>query len=57
VPSGYGEDGMPKTAVFVGPFLSEPQLLAVGYAFEQTANARVSPDLGAVMALIEAMEK
>jgi amidase len=57
VPSGYGEDGLPQGAVFVGGFLSEPQLLAVGYAFEQSADARVAPDLEATMTLIEALRE
>jgi hypothetical protein len=39
--------------VFVGSFLSEPQLLTVGYAFEQAVQARVPPDLEATMQLIE----
>ena len=57
VPAGYAEDGTPQGAVFVGGFLSEPQLLAVGYAFEQAAHARVAPDLAAAMSLIEAMDE
>ncbi len=57
VPAGYGEDGQPQGAVFVGGFLSEPQLLAVGYAFEQAVTARVAPDLAATMALIEALDE
>jgi amidase len=53
VPSGYAEDGTPQGTVFVGGFLSEPQLLTVGYAFEQAVQARVPPDLEATMQLIE----
>ena len=53
VPSGYAEDGMPEGTVFVGPFLSEPQLIAVGYAFEQATLARRAPDLEATLSLIE----
>lgn len=56
VPAGYTEDGTPDGVVFVGGFLSEPQLLAVGHAFEQAANARVAPDLEATLTLIEQME-
>ncbi len=56
VPAGYAEDGTPQGTVFVGRFLSEPQLLAVGYAYEQGAQARVAPDLEATMDLIAAME-
>lgn len=57
VPAGYADDGTPEGVVFVGGFLSEPQLLAVGYAYEQAVNARVAPDLEATMALIDEMEK
>ena len=39
------------------PRLSEPQLLAVGYAYEQGAQARVAPDLEATMALIAEMSE
>lgn len=57
VPSGYDETGSPQQIVFGGGFLSEPQLLAVGFAYEQTAQARVAPDLEATMALIEGMDE
>lgn len=57
VPAGYKEDGQPQAVVFVGRFLSEPQLLAVGYAYEQSSQARVAPDLEATMALIEALDE
>jgi amidase len=56
VPAGYAEDGTPIGTVFVGRFLSEPQLLAVGYAYEQGAQARVAPDLEATLQLIEEIE-
>ena len=56
VPSGYAEDGMPQSVVFVGGFLSEPQLLAVGYAYEKATQARVAPDLEATMQLISAIQ-
>jgi len=56
VPAGYAEDGTPTGTIFTGLRLSEPQLLAVGYAYEQAAEARVAPDLEATMALIEAVE-
>ena len=52
-PARYGADGTPQGAVFVGGYLSEPQLLAVGYAYEQATRARVAPDLEATMQLIE----
>ncbi len=49
VPSGYADDGTPQGIVFVGRFLAEPQLLAVGYAYEQATQARVSPNLDVTM--------
>lgn len=55
VPSGYAQDGTPQGVVFVGGYLSEPQLLAVGFAYEQSSNAWVAPDLEATMTLIEAL--
>lgn len=55
VPAGYAQDGTPQDVVFVGGYLSEPNLLAVGYAFEQSAAARVAPDLEATMKLIAAL--
>lgn len=57
VPAGYAEDGTPEGVVFVGGFLSEPKLLAVGFAFGQIARARVAPDLQATMVLIETLDK
>ena len=56
VPSGYGEDGSPHGLVMVGGFLSEPQLLAVGYAYEQATQARVEPDLEATLGLVRALD-
>ncbi len=56
VPSGYAADGTPQNVVFVGGYLSEPQLLAVGYAYEQATQARVAPDLEATMQLIKAID-
>lgn len=53
VPSGYTAEGEPEGVVFVGPYLSEPRLLAVGYAYEQATQARVAPDLEATMQLID----
>ncbi|MFN2173014.1 MAG: amidase family protein [Candidatus Promineifilaceae bacterium] len=52
VPAGYAVDGTPQATVFIGRWLSEPQLLAAGYAYEQATQARVAPDLEAAMALI-----
>ncbi|MCB0129596.1 MAG: hypothetical protein KDD78_02055 [Caldilineaceae bacterium] len=50
VPSGYEIDGAPQNIVLVGGYLSEPHLLAVGYAYEQATQARVAPDLDAWVA-------
>ena len=56
VPSGYTEDGAPQGLIFVGRYLSESQLLAVGYAYEQATQARVAPNLEATMQLIGELE-
>jgi amidase len=56
VPAGYADDGTPQGVVFVGGFLSEPQLLAVGYTYEQEAQARIPPNLEATMQLIDALD-
>ena len=55
VPAGYAADGTPQSLVLVGRYLAEPQLLAVGYAYEQATQARVAPDLDATTAQIEAL--
>jgi hypothetical protein len=44
---------MPQGAVFVGSYLTEPQLLVAGYAYEQATRARVAPDLDATLQLID----
>ncbi|MFC1997804.1 amidase family protein [Chloroflexota bacterium] len=56
VPAGYAEDGTPQDVIFVGGFLSEPQLLAVGYAYEQATQARVAPDVEAAKDLISSLK-
>lgn len=43
VPAGYAASGHPFGMVFTGDYLSEPKLLAVGYAFEQATQARIAP--------------
>ncbi len=55
VPAGYADDGTPQGAVFVGGYLAEPQLLAVGHAFEQATRARVAPDLEKTLQQITAI--
>jgi amidase len=55
VPDGLGIDGEPISVILVGDYLSEPQLIAVGYAYEQATQARVEPDLEATMQQIQTM--
>lgn len=38
----------------IADYLGEPNLIAVGYAFEQGAQARQAPDLEATMKQIDA---
>ena len=45
VPFGLDENGQPKSVVFTGDYLSEPKLLAVGYAFEQALRVQAATDL------------
>lgn len=50
VPIGYAETGEPLGAYLIGKALSEPDLLAVGYAIEQATLARQAPDLTSTLA-------
>ena len=43
VPAGFTGMGLPITISFMGPAFSEPQLLGLGYAFEQLTKARRLP--------------
>jgi len=43
VPAGWTRDGLPVCLSFLGTAFSEPQLLALGYAFEQATRARRQP--------------
>lgn len=45
VPNGLDAEGHPVGLQFVGDFLSEPQLLAAGAAFERARPGRVPPNL------------
>ncbi len=45
VPAGYRELGEPLAFTFVGDYLSDGELLAVGHAFEQAANVWRAPTL------------
>jgi amidase len=46
VPAG-GASGLPVGLSFIGPQWSEPRLIALAYAFEQAAGARLTPALRA----------
>ena len=43
VPAGFTGRGLPVTISFLGTAFSEPELLALGYAFEQLTKARRLP--------------
>ena len=43
VPAGFTANGAPVGLSFLGRAFSEPRLLAIGYAFEQTTRARRLP--------------
>lgn len=55
VPAGLDPSGRPQGVILTGDYLSEPHLLAVGYALEQTLQGRVEPDLEAVIRQIDAL--
>jgi amidase len=55
IPNGFDPNGRPQGIILSGPYLSDPQLLAVGYALEQALNGRVEPDLDATIAQIDAV--
>jgi len=49
VPNGLGANGEPVGVVFIGDYLSEPHLLAVGAAYERSRPGRIAPDLDAIL--------
>ena len=55
IPNGLDANGRPQGIILSGPYLSDPQLIAVGYALEQALNGRVEPDLDATIAQIDAV--
>ncbi|MFN2138863.1 MAG: amidase family protein [Candidatus Promineifilaceae bacterium] len=55
VPNGLDADGAPSGLILVGDFLGEADLIAVAYAFEQSAQGRVEPDLDATLLEIESI--
>ena len=47
-------DNLERQAIILsGPYLSDPQLIALGYALEQALNGRVEPDRDATIAQID----
>jgi len=50
VPIGVSQTGEPQGVTLIGKRLGEPDLLAVGYAIEQTTQARQAPNLEATLA-------
>jgi amidase len=52
VPNGLGANGEPVGVVFIGDYLSEPHLLAVGAAYERARPGRVVPDLDAILSTL-----
>jgi hypothetical protein len=47
-------DNLERQAIILsGPYLSDPQLIAIGYALEQALNGRVEPDRDATIAQID----
>jgi len=55
IPNGLDANGWPQGIILSGPYLSDPQRIAVGYALEQALNGRVEPDLEATIAEIDAV--
>lgn len=53
IPAGLDFNGKPTGIIITGPYLSEPDLFAVGYALEQALQGRVEPDLDATIQQIE----
>ncbi|MEO0406247.1 MAG: amidase family protein [Cyanobacteria bacterium P01_A01_bin.135] len=50
VPDGLADDGKPQSIKLIGRYLGEPDILAVGYAFEQATQGRKAPNLEATLA-------
>lgn len=50
-----GEADEPAGVYITGPYLSDAQLIAVGYALEQALGDRMEPDLDVTIAQIDAM--
>ena len=50
-----GKPGQPTGIFITGPYLSDGQVLAVGYALEQALNVQLQPALDATIQQIEAV--
>ncbi|BAZ37014.1 putative amidase [Calothrix sp. NIES-4101] len=50
VPSSFSPEGEPEAIKFVGRYLGEADILAVGYAYEQATRIRKTPNLDATIA-------
>jgi Asp-tRNA(Asn)/Glu-tRNA(Gln) amidotransferase A subunit family amidase len=48
-----GQPGQPTGVLITGPYLSDGQVLAVGFALEQALNINQQPDLDATIQQIE----
>ena len=57
IPNGLDPNGWSQGIILSGPYLFDPQLIAVGCALEQTLNGRVEPDLDATIAEIDAVTR
>ncbi|NJN99376.1 MAG: hypothetical protein HC875_37410, partial [Anaerolineales bacterium] len=55
IPTGLDANGQPASIILSGPYLSDPNLLTVGYVLEQAMQGRVEPDLDATIKQIEAV--
>jgi len=53
IPAGLDPTGKPQGVILTGSYLSEPKLLAVGYALEQALQGRVEPDLNSTLQQIK----
>ena len=49
IPAGLDPSGRPQGVILSGDYLSDPKLIALGYALEQQLQGRVEPDLDAVI--------
>jgi amidase len=45
IPASYRENGSPLGITFYGDYLQDAELVGLGYAFEQAAQARKAPKL------------